>query len=135
MILFQYSSLISSVFKVVGLIPAQLNMWSILPYFAITSSTKRFTESVEDTSNAEVRCSCFEEVKQRVWVSVKEEGFTSCNAQVPPREESFIAVARPIPDPAPVRRMILFSKEGAMVDVTCVRACDGTLDLRNERRF
>lgn len=89
---------------------------------------------MEDTSNAAVRCSCFEEVEQRVWVSVRDEGFTSCNAQVPPREESFIAVARPIPDPAPVRRMILFSKEGSMV-VCHVCVTDGTLDLRNERRF
>lgn len=52
---------------------------------------------------------------QRDLVSFKVDSLTSCNAHVPPREESFIAVARPMPLPAPVMRMILSLNEGGMV--------------------
>jgi hypothetical protein len=125
MILFQYSSEMVSVGMKVGLIPAQLNTWSIFPYFPTTSSTKPFTLSVAETSNADVRCSwlCVEE--HRDWVSAREDGLTSCSAHVPPREESLMAVARPIPEPAPVMSIILFVNDGGMVggravDITCI---------------
>lgn len=114
-ILSQYISSISSVFKLVGFIPAQLNTQSILPYLAMTSSMNLFTLSVTETSKADVKCSWAEEVAQRDWVSVREEGLTSCKAHVPPSDDSLIAVARPMPLPAPVMRIILFWKDGAMV--------------------
>lgn len=115
MILSQYSSVIVSVGMEVGFMPAQLKTWSMRPYFFITSATKAFTLVVEETSNADVICSCFKDTEQSDWVSASEDGLMSCSAHVPPREESFIAVPRPMPLPAPVIRMILFSKEGGIV--------------------
>lgn len=95
--------------------PAQLKMWSMRPYLLIMESMKELTEAVEETSNAEVRWTFWG--VQRACVLTREWMLMSCRQSVPPREDSLMAVARPIPDPAPVMRMILFSKEGAMINL------------------
>lgn len=69
---------------------------------------------VEDPmSKAEVECELGE--VQRDWVSRREVGFMSVSARRAPREESLMLVARPMPPPAPVMRMTLFSKGYAIM--------------------
>lgn len=57
-------------------------------------------------SNAEVKWSPFSQSES---VEEREETLMSVRARVAPSWESLMLVARPIPEPAPVQRMTLFS--------------------------
>jgi hypothetical protein len=82
----QYSSVTSTVGVEVGFTPAQLKMWFMVLYFSMTEAMKVLQEETEETSKAEV-------------------GLMSLRARVAPRWESLMAVARPMPEPAPVTMM------------------------------
>ena len=108
----QYSSVMETVEREVGFTPAQLKMWLILLYFLIMEATTALEAFVEPISKAEMKWS---PSSQRDSVSEREEGLMSVRARVAPSWESLMAVARPIPEPAPVQRMILFSNCLAIV--------------------
>jgi hypothetical protein len=108
----QYSSVTSTVGVEVGFTPAQLKMWFMALYFSMTEVMKVLQEETEDTSKAEVKC---EPDWQRVSVWEREVGLMSLRARVAPRWESLMAVARPMPEPAPVTMMTWLEKEGGML--------------------
>jgi hypothetical protein len=108
----QYSFVTSTVGVEVGFTPAQLKMWFMVLYFSITEVMKVLQEETEDTSKVEVKC---EPVWQRVSVWEREVGLMSLRARVAPRWESLMAVARPMPEPAPVTIMTWLEKEGGML--------------------
>lgn len=105
-ILSQYSSVIEAVDREVGFIPAQLKMWLILPYFLMMASMKLLQASVEPISKGEMKWSPWSQSES---VSESEEPLMSVRARIAPSWESLMLVARPIPEPAPVHRMTLFS--------------------------
>ncbi len=102
----------SAVAREVGFMPAQLKMWFRREYFIIIEAMKVVQASVEPMSKAEIKWS---PVEQRVSVSVREVELISVRARVAPSWESLTLVARPIPEPAPVMRMTLFSKDLVIV--------------------
>ena len=102
----QYSSVIEAVDMEVGFMPAQLNIWLILPCFLMMASMKSLQASVEPISKEEIKWSPWAQSES---VLESEEPLMSVRARVAPSWESLMLVARPIPEPAPVHRMTLFS--------------------------
>lgn len=95
----QYSSVMEAVGVEVGFRPAQLKIWSILEWSLRTVVMKSLHAEAEETSK-----------ESRVWepgthkesVSSRDGGLMSARASAAPWWESLMAVARPMPDPAPV---------------------------------
>jgi len=96
----------------VGFTPAQLKMWFMVLYFSMMDVMKALQEETEETSKAEVRCG---PGWQRLSVWEREVGLMSLRARDAPRWESLMAVARPMPEPAPVTMMTWLEKEGGML--------------------
>lgn len=80
--------------------------------------TKPLQDSLDATLKAEVKQSASPHSET---VSVSEVSLMSVRAKVAPSWDSLIDVARPMPDPEPVMRMILSLNEGAMTTPLLLR--------------
>jgi hypothetical protein len=112
--------------------PAQLKTWFSLPYFWIMEAMKALHASLEPISKAEVKCS---PASQRESVSEREEVLMSVRARVAPSWESLMLVARPIPEPAPVQRITVFTNCLAILKVEKLQITYTTLNFKKNESY